>query len=599
MERNYVRQLIGNQRFKLAPNTNTNLQLQLEDKTKPLTEYDIIDIVNLQDLFAEERAKATNYRFNGRFNIYTSNVLSTGATSTVWDPMFYGNPPVAPNNWVMQITYPSDMDFNYLIQSRTTSGTITSNAFRGLQYESLSTTVINTDTKLTVNGIQTHNLIEGDHIYLYSNSSYNPLQGIHTVQSLGISGDNTKKSLTLDTIISVPPFGFGNFMKIVDPSFDDINFNNSSFFNMATATDVSGLTSGSFSVNETIYTTINTIQPHNLLVNDFVDIRTGSANVLNGTWRIYNVISPTKFIIRAVISLTKGFTITYSLLPQWRRLDGTPSEYYVRNFEVLTSNDYDVYPEAFSTNVYSDISDSTIGTANNVWGFQFNQDVSVSRITDNRGGPISEMYYTVTKRSGQNPFDWTNVTSDWDFNSETTNTTNGLENISINNPLGIGSIEKFSARTETIDINGDVQAFSGSKYVGDFIDYNSKNIEELTIAEIIHRFAPQTSTEGYYYKPFKKLDIRKYSNIIETSPSGQTIVDIPGNFVTYADYSIAWRDLLTIGYFEEGINGVDYPFVNGSHYFYFNHNLYIRRQTPPILINQDDARTVKNINEEC
>ena len=77
------------------------------------------------------------------------------------------------------------------------------------------------------------------------------------------------------------------------------------------------------------------------------------------------------------------------------------------------------------------------------------------------------------------------------------------------------------------------------------------------------------------------------------------MVDIPDNYETYPDGSIAWRDLLTIGYFEEGVNGVDYPFVNGAHYFYFNHNLYIRRQTPPILINQDDARVIRNINEEC
>ena len=69
--------------------------------------------------------------------------------------------------------------------------------------------------------------------------------------------------------------------------------------------------------------------------------------------------------------------------------------------------------------------------------------------------------------------------------------------------------------------------------------------------------------------------------------------------MTYIDNSIAWRDLLTVGYFEEGVNGVDYPFDNGSHYFYFNHNLFIRRQVPPTSINQDDAKISVNLNEEC
>ena len=59
------KELIGGRRYKLATNTDINKQLQLEGKTKPLTEYDIIDIVSLQNLFEEERRKSTNYRFNG------------------------------------------------------------------------------------------------------------------------------------------------------------------------------------------------------------------------------------------------------------------------------------------------------------------------------------------------------------------------------------------------------------------------------------------------------------------------------------------------------------------------------------------------------
>jgi len=609
MENNYVTQLIGSKRYKLAPNTDTNLQLQLEEKTKPLTEYDIIDIVNLQQLFEEERRKAFNYRFNGKLNIYTSNVLSTGSTAYVmgkfddsaWSPMFYGTPAVTPSNWVMQITYPSKMDSFYSIQARTPVGTITSEAFRGFQYQFLGSTAVNGNDRLTVKGVQSHNLQEGEFIYLYSNTSFNPLQGIHKILSRGIDGENLKQDLTLETIVNSIPSGVGNFVKIVEPSFDDVNFNNPQNFNFSTATDISGTTIGVYGINEIKYTTINTTLPHNLLVGDFVDIRFGTANILNGTWRVYNVVGPTKFVIRATISLTKGFTQTYSPLPQWRRLDGTPSEYYVRNFELLTTNSYDVYPCAFSSNVYSDVSDPTIGTCNDTWMFQFTQDVSVERIRDSRNGPISELYYTIIRRSGKNPYNFSHVTADWDFNHETTTTANGLEFISINNPSGIGSIEKFSARTETIGTDGEIVGVDGDMYIGDFIDYNSKELREVVISDVIHRFGVNSNPngEGYYYKPFKKLQVRKYSNVIETAASGETMVDIPDNYETYPDGSIAWRDLLTIGYFEEGVNGVDYPFVNGAHYFYFNHNLYIRRQTPPILINQDDARVIRNINEEC
>lgn len=609
MENNYVTQIIGSKRHKRAPNTNTNLQLQLEEKTKPLTEYNIIDNVNLQELFEKERREATNYRFNGKLNIYTSNILSPDSVTyngnklndSVWSPMFYGTPAVAPNNWVMQITYPSKMDPFYTIQARTPSGTITSNAFKGLQYEYLGSTSLNTNERLTIKGVQNHNMEVGDYLYLYSTTSFNPLQGVHKILTVGVNGENLKQDLTLETIIDSVPSGNGNFIKIVDPSFDDINFNNPSTFGFATSTDISGSTSGVYSVNEIKYTTITTTVPHNLNVNDFVDIRFGVANVLNGTWRVYNVINPTKFTIRATISLTKGFTQNYSPLPQWRRLDGTPSEYYVRKFELLTTNSYDVYPCAFSSNIYSDTSDPTIGTANDTWMFQFNQDIDVERLRDNRGGPISEFYYTIIRRAGKNPYNFSHVTADWDFNYETSNTSNGLEFISINNPNGIGSVEKYSARTETIGVDGDIIPIDGDNYVGDFVDYNSKELREVTVSDVIHRFGLSINPngEGYYYKPFKKLQVRKYSDIIETAISGETVIDIPDNYETYYDGSIAWRDLLTIGYFEEGVNGVEYPFVNGKHYFYFNHNLYIRRQLPSTLITQEDAKLVTTINEEC
>lgn len=609
MSTNYIKNIIGSKRYKLSTNKNTNVVLEVETSAKPIPKNDIIDIVNLQELSEEEREKGYNYRFNNKLNIYTSNVLSTGSTAYVmgklddsaWSPMFYGIPAVTPSNWLMQITYPSKMDPFYNIGARTPSGTITSNAFRGFQYEYLGLTLVNTSGRLTIKGVQSHNMDIGEYIYLYSNFSFNPLQGIHKILNTGIDGENLKQDLTLETIVSSVPGGIGNFVKIVEPSFDDTNFNSPQNFNFATATDISGSTSGSYGVNEIKYTTLTTTTPHNLVVNDFVDIRFGATNILNGVWKVYHVVSVNKFVIRATISLTKGFTQNYTPLPQWRRLDGTPSEYYIRKFEVLTNNVYEVYPCAFSSNIYPNTNDPTIGAVNDTWLIQFNQDVSVERIRDNRKGPISEMYYTIVRRSGKNPYNFSHVTADWDFNYKTSNTVNGLEFISINNPTGIGSIEKYSARTETIGLDGEIVGINGDMYIGDFVDYNSKELREITISSIIHRFGVSTNPngEGYYYKPFKKLQIRKYSDVIETAASGNTIVGIPDNYETYNDGSIAWRDLLAIGYFEEGVNGVDYPFVNGAHYFYFNHNLYIRRQDPPILINQDDVRAVTKINEEC
>ena len=164
----------------------------------------------------------------------------------------------------------------------------------------------------------------------------------------------------------------------------------------------------------------------------------------------------------------------------------------------------------------------------------------------------------------------------------------------------MGSIEKLSARTETI-VNGQIVASPGSKYIGDFIEYNSLEITEKVSAEIIHRIDILDNTEGYYYKPFKRLQIRKYSNTIEYAKPNEVILNIPGNYVTYSDGSIAWRDLLPIGFYQDFDNGVEYPFLNDAHYFYFNRDLFVRRQNPVNIVTPTEDLNVdpNNLTVEC
>jgi len=620
MEVNNITNLIGSKRFKLAQNANTNIELNLEGKTKPLTEYDIIDIVNSYDLFLQERDTVKKYRFNGRFNIFVNGDVAPNSSAysptkgkfndRVWSPILYGPQENVPENWVMQIVYPaiSDPDFNInkklytggVTSMPTVTGNINSKAFRGLQYETLyAIPSANNPSSynLSIKGVQKHKLQVGDYIYLYNNVNYNIYQGIHEVSSLGVNSQNTEIDLTLSTVVNTTIgsglFPAGNFVRIVGPSFNDITFNSAVSFNTATATDISGSTTGVYGPNEPIFTTITTNQPHNLLVNNFVDIRRNDVSTLNGVFRVYYVVNPTKFVIRtnpSANALTKGSVVNFANpLPKWRKLDGTPSEYYVRKFEVLTTNSYSVNPCAFSSSIYQDVSLINMGLANDTWLFQFNQDVDLKNLKTNRNGEVSEVYYSIIKRAGALPTfqsqpadSWSHVNADWEFNNKTVTTANGIEFVSIYNPSGLGSIEKLSARTETVDVNGNLRVTPGSLYVGDFCEFNSLELTEKVISEIINRFTINSDPngEGYYYKPFKKLELRKYSDTIETAESIDSTINVPTNYVTYADNTIAWRDLLPIGYFENLSNGVDYPFLNGAHYFYFNNNFYVRKQIP-------------------
>lgn len=92
-----------------------------------------------------------------------------------------------------------------------------------------------------------------------------------------------------------------------------------------------------------------------------------------------------------------------------------------------------------------------------------------------------------------------------------------------------------------------------------------------------------------------------YSNVIEYSSLDEPTEGIPNYAEVYPDKSIAWKDLLFIGYLEpDNENTVDYPFVNGRHYFYDNYNFYVRRQTPPseTIIDQDTVK-ISKIQDVC
>lgn len=81
--------------------------------------------------------------------------------------------------------------------------------------------------------------------------------------------------------------------------------------------------------------------------------------------------------------------------------------------------------------------------------------------------------------------------------------------------------------------------------------------------------------EGYFYKPFQKIKLRVFSNYIETGD--ENTYGIPDYAEKLVDGRYVWRDIMDIGFNETGL---DYPFLNGSHYIHNNMMLGLRRQDP-------------------
>jgi hypothetical protein len=574
-----IQQLKGSAKYKMAVNTDFNYRINLEAKVDPLKNNlnKVISTLSAEQVFNDERNNSTNYRILGRLNLITDNSINivdqygnTKPNDKDWDPLFDGSSlstnqqGSTPNNWVLQVVYPSKIDKYKFVEYYP--------AYRGIAIKDVySTNPSGTKGLLMLDTLQKNRLSEGDFCYIYSINSNSVYTGFHQVEFLGDNGESLENKLRLRSRYQ----GQGGSMvlkRVINVSDDDINFVSPQNMLLVTSTDISGTTTDS---NYTKVTTGNLSQgfsafTHNLRESDYIDVRTVVGNfILNGLHRVEKIIDRYNFIIDLKISNTPG-TIINNLNTKFRRMDGVPSDYYIRKFTLLTGNGYEVTRATnFGTSIYPTSKNNKFGVSNDTWLFTFIEDINISGIYSHKNSQLTQLYLANIKRAGKNTFDWSNVTAHWDFQSTYAEEGNKLEVISYNNPNGVGTIEKKYVKI--------------SEYFGDFVEYNRRELIEKTVSKVIHRFAinnENNSTRGYYIDPFRQISIRKYSNIIESASAPKLVVGIPGDSEKRPNGSAIWRDILEPGFIEEGNNGVNYPFVNGSNYIYINKHTYVRRQNP-------------------
>jgi hypothetical protein len=641
-----IRQISGRFKHKRAVDVDTNLSLNLETTTRLVkpNANPINSIIGQDDQFVLERDDSNLYRFSGRLNLITTNELTEGgdvfsysttppthvgfqepAKDYMWDPFFDGftviNPSdnILPNNWLLQLCYPSTMLDNYPLWEKEVvggGGSLELPVSIGMEIKSLgSNNPSGNRSLLTVKTTQKHKLSEGDYVHINNPHTPTQYQGIHKVFELGINGDDLENSFTLETSYAGASTEQMFLKRVSNSSENDILFSNSIVISQIQMTDKSGFTV------DNQYVLIRTGIEHNLTVGDYIEIRElsgGGVRLFNGTHRVENVIDNFLFTIK--FSTISGIAPSGTIIPTanhvLRRMDGTPSDYYIRKFEVLTTNNYETYDASYSSSIYPETAVNNLGVSNKTWLFHFISDINLGELVSHRGGVVKELHLCVLKRAGSKPYDWTNVTSHWDFNAHSANTQNGIETVSKRIFGGVGSIVHNSGRT---------MDDPGSLYYGDIVEYNRKDIIEKVLTEVIFRFGinsgyvndiqqlvispavtlpfptgviqiPEIKQninllipadpdgDGYYYKPFKKLEIRKFSNIIERAEPDDNVEGIPADFEEYPDGSLAWRDLLPHGLIQLGNNGVDWPFMNGRHYVYLNHCIYLRRQNPKEIL---------------
>ena len=313
-----------------------------------------------------------------------------------------------------------------------------------------------------------------------------------------------------------------------------------------------------------------------------------------------------------------------------RTKDDVTSNYYVRKYKSLTTDfkDYDLFPASFAESYFGD----------EEVAYNFTKDIDVSGLKDNLGRPLSELFLTIVKVDT----DTSNDFKDQYWKDLTKNNTNIPTDIrdrfwtkikggfltendtSVN--YNVRSISSDGGTYPQFHFNNIDE--SDNEFIGDISEYNSIELSERIIDPIYHRvntiyreyrkdivnlkttndggFEVDDLREGYIYRPHYRIKIREFASYIETGDESQ-VIGIP-DYATidyqYEDKNgddvnvYKWRDLLDVGFYDETGRGLDYPFKSGAHYMYLDLRFFLQRQDPPFRVYENEIDLTLNQDEE-
>lgn len=359
-------------------------------------------------------------------------------------------------------------------------------------------------------------------------------------------------------------------------------------------------------INGTSLISFNCVSPHGLTSGEFVELSLSysgkkifQVNSLgDGKFgseeNIFNILN----IGYTGTTFSNNITGTFKRVINPDNLLETKSKYYIRRHKVLTNlEDLIVTKAGFEKNVFNEekkfefssitpnkVSRISQKSSSNAYNFTVVDDVNILNLLDNQKRPISEIYLTIINKgfSGYFNYPYNNVglKQGWEFNlTETTNSWWDGNNVNSNTNINVLSYTKNDGITRTFFYNQNLQ--KDDIIDGDFCEWNDFEQVERVISKYYHKIKYnqnvfQTSaylnsnSPGYYYAPHNGMTLRVFSDFIETAPLNNS--DGIPNYAYYseANNEFRWRDIYSYGYIDQDGRGVDYPFLNKTHYPFTN-----------------------------
>lgn len=530
----------GSKRYKGNSDKDLSLQVPFVSTQKNYTQGDRTVLLNLAQIFDNERQKSNNFRISGKIkNIFSNSVSGKTSYIPYRDDLYYLEPEQSVNTGVWK-GYPQYKEFTF-IRNEGVSG----------------------HTEYFTKSASTYNW----RIYLSYSFSSDTTQIIsYTNQRFGVTVPEYPVS---DGV----PFVIQRTSSSGKPL---ITFYCGTKHNLR----IGDYVKLNFSVNG------KNVFPIYSLGDEYYKSE-------ERVFSIYNIGYPDT-------DFTNNQTGNFKRIKDINNTGETTSEYYVRLHKILTkTTDLNLMRGGFENNSFTkemkleysgltpnNVERVSVGNGTQNFSFTFDRDVNISEYKDNHNRPITDLFVTIVNRGYMGwfnqPFndDTTKSAIDigWEFNfSESSEDDWWNHNSSIN---------KDNIPVEFYDIDGlrfyyNKDLNIGDVLRGDICEWNDYEQTEYMLSELSHKYSFNKNVfqtnindvtnrvlffpSGYAYKPHYKIPLRTFSDYVETADTGTENVPSYAYF-SQVDRLWRWRDLYTYGFIDNNGNGVDNPFINNSHY---------------------------------
>lgn len=532
-----------------APQTDININTQLNESQSQLIEYDQTSNISLITIFDNERQASNIFRPTFKINyVYENNIIGY-CPNPSWENyqnnLYYTNPLVSlvSQQWS---GLPSYQEFEF-IRTDVTNTQLNTQPFNGFIIKSSST--YNWAIRLS---------------YPFEN-----LTGV--TMSYDFSSAKQFTWTSSDGIPFIISTGSDNGLQILQ---------------------------------------FNCPVKHGLAIGEYVELSQGFEYNGNNTYQVYDLGNNTYGSDEYIFNLYNvgytgntffsGKTGTFKRIVDIYNSGETKSRYYVRNHKIISNTEDSIITRSgFEENGYANkssyqLSALTPNKVANIFQYQssftynttFERDLDITNILDNNGRPISEIFATF---QWVGYFGWHNrLQRGWQLNltSGTTNTWFDFSNtdaIETNSNLVYSRVRGLNNTPPNyFNFTVNLPKQSGDTMYGDFCEFNDSEQLERVISPYMNKFTynqilfttdlttNQTNPNGYYYQVHFPVRIKTFSNYIETA-APNTVIGVP----SYAYFSEnqnlwLWRDLYAYGFIDEDNRGVDFPFLNEAHYPFGN-----------------------------